>query len=458
MEEDEAEKAQRLFQLLHKMIDERKVLFEESNVGNYYEYTRKHSLPVIIVVIDNYIRFMEAYNDRNDNFLNDFTLLTREGTKCGIQFVVTITKITEMKLKQRTNFLNAIGLYTPEKGDYRDLYSVAATFIPPSYRGRGLYLVGKKLLEYHTALPVEGASEAERNEVLLQKLAEIGKRNEGFERATPIPLIPKDETYAQFVEDAYISKSKFPVGYDTTDISKVYVDFQTIYCYGYGDNMPDNSGISLGLRNILYFFTKTGTPVDVIKLNKRISLNTFAAQKVYTAVKDVYAFLREIENEMFSRILEKNEFRTVDKTSDFAPIIWGSNRQRVIIIDSLPALAEMLESNQCRAMDEEPVNKELGAMIKDMELIFKQGQDYGIYFVAGFPTSDTTPEMLRKGMVKEFLDQNNVQHLGGNIYNAKVFKCPSGLGNAATQALPVNISNVVTVKGRQVVHIPEYLD
>lgn len=452
VESDALEKVQRLFQLLQRVIAERKQLFAQENVSNFVEYRRKHTIPGIIVVIDNWAKFIECYGD---GIIDDFIILTRDGMKFGIQFVFAISKTNDIKSKLSSNILNGICLSMPEKIDYREVLGVSPVFLPPAYRGRGLCIVGKRVLEYHTALPEKGVSEADRNELLVQRLQSIGLNNEQYTRALEIPLIPKDERYNTFFAKA--SKSKgIPLGYNVVDISKIYLSLYEWYCLSLSDSTLDCKGISMCMSNLLYAFKQMNYDIHIIKLNRKVMLSSVGDVPVLTTDVDIANFLYDLEDECFLRVKEGKALKLANKSAEYIDRLSTEKRLKFVFIDSLPALCTLLAGAAVKPIDEERNKKRsaFNAMENRIAAMFKQGSEYGVYFVAGFPNADTDVAATRETTFKEFTSYETAIHMGGAVSSVKTFKYV-GSNAVGSKILPITDAKLCWCGVQTDIFIPE---
>ena len=80
----EAEKVSNLFKMLQSEITKRKKLFADYG-GDYSSYIRSSgkTLPSVIIAINNFAAFTEAYEEKEEAV----SFLSREGTKYGILYV-----------------------------------------------------------------------------------------------------------------------------------------------------------------------------------------------------------------------------------------------------------------------------------------------------------------------------------------------------------------------------------
>ena len=448
--DDDPEKVTRLIQLLRTLIAERKELFEEKNVGNFTEYLRKAKVPLVLVVIDNPVAFFENYDPNLAGVFNDLIVITRECAKYGIQFVLTTSKASDIKYKLKQNFLNWVVLYMAEKGDYREVYNTPVDYIPVQYRGRGLWLANKKLLEWQAALPIYGKTESERNDALVESINEIEQENKAhrYKVARHIPIIPKDETYNKFFEESEVTNLKLPIGYNTVDISRVYLDLESVFCYSISDSVPENAGMLIGLRNTLYALKNLGIETHVLKFNRKLNISSSLMQHKYSKTDEVWELLRKIETEFYNRIDERNACKQKDENFNFNEYIAKQNRQIVVVIDNLLDFINFMESEDVKALDTE--NIKLGAKAKGSDsklaeayqLIFQNGEGYGIYFISGVINSGVTADIQRKPLFKEFVTYETALHFGGRLGDVKTFKFTGSLsegnkvldGNMATES------------------------
>lgn len=452
--DDDKEKITRLYQLLNMIIVERKELFETANVGTMAEYVKKNTLPVICVCIDGY----ENYIEENENTLDTLTALLREGPKYGIQFICSLSKPSGMRMKQRQLILNAVGLFMPDKADFRDIYNLTAEFMPAHYKGRGLYMVGKKLLEYQTFLPLSGETESDRSEALAKNVAEYSKKFEAIRGARRIPVIPKDETYAQLVEQAYVDNTKLPIGYDMTTIAYEYVDLRTTYCYNIGDATNDGKGVTVAFTNFMYALNKFNYDIRLIKCNRKVklSLRSFDKSHIYSSWKEVYAVVEELEQLGLKRFKERNTLLTANPDFNYAEYVLERNEAVFVMVDNWADLLILLSSeNQALSAYERSLNE--AATIDRLYELIIHSQDLGIYFIGGVITAHTGLEHRRDKIFKEVLSSGQGLHFGGMLSDALIFTYTGSLAQGNKQ-MPEN--NPVSKVGlaMQTYHMPVVLE
>lgn len=111
----EDEKIDNLFKMLTSIIENRKKILLEYN-GDYklYYQSTKKIVSQIIVIINNYDGFKEMY----EKYLDKLNILTRDGTKYGIIFILTTSSVNGLTYRLEQNFSKKVVLQLNEKSDY----------------------------------------------------------------------------------------------------------------------------------------------------------------------------------------------------------------------------------------------------------------------------------------------------------------------------------------------------
>lgn len=399
---DENETVIRTLKFIDKSMNERKKQFDNANVGSYGEYVRKHKLPLMLVVIDNYFEFSELYQNLQDEFMR----ITRDCAKYGIQFIITCNNFSDIRYKLRQNFGNTITLVMNEKGDYREAYGVTPEFMPQNKKGRGMLNCDGRILEFQTALPAEGNSESERNDRIAEFTAEINDKNRGMKPAERVAVIPKEQTYEVFYEkakrDGYI-----PVGYNTSDISVYGLNLLSTYCYavsGNGDN-----GVNLVMKNIMYAANKINADVYTVKLKTEIRFNRVYMGKVYSDRDEIRELLIELKDTFKERAADKKAFVAENPDGDYAGYIYGKYGKKFIFIDSMDEFLNIIYDSS------NPEN-----MYTLVETFFRQGAGLGVYFIAGCGQEINGKNFYTQSC-KNFIMYKNGIHLGGCLDKQKLF-------------------------------------
>lgn len=152
-EETYEERLQRLLDKLSRMVDERQLLFSQTDASDLYEYNERHPQavePAVLVVIDNIAELRE-----NNELLLENTVipLVRRSLKAGVSFVVTGNTPTSMPGKLYGLFGARVTFKQSNADRYMDIVGRGAIEIE-DVAGRGYIRVEKRPLLFHAAQPV----------------------------------------------------------------------------------------------------------------------------------------------------------------------------------------------------------------------------------------------------------------------------------------------------------------
>lgn len=185
---DEQERLTRLLRFLVREMEERKSRFAQAGVTTLraYRAASNDPPPAIVVMLDNYAGFNDLYRDTpvEENFVQ----VTREGGNLGIHVVLTAVNPSSVKTKIVSNITAAVTFRLADKGEYSMAVGRTGGLEPAPVNGRGL-VKGNPPLEFQTALPVAGATEAERTANLTGLVEALGRAWTG-PRARPVPILP----------------------------------------------------------------------------------------------------------------------------------------------------------------------------------------------------------------------------------------------------------------------------
>lgn len=219
---EEDDRIKRLFRYLFKMVAVRKEMLSEAGVKTISSYRRSavEDIPQIVVVIDGYLNFRNAYPDENELLES----LLREGGSLGITFIITANRITDVFEKFRSNIPNAVSFEMSDPSDYYYAVGRPAKTPGPLIPGRALVKGHVPPLEFQTALPSPGEDEAERSARLRRNIAGIVQEWKGKHAPAILPLperIPLSELLQQWDRTSGPSGAlpyEVPVGLQSDDL------------------------------------------------------------------------------------------------------------------------------------------------------------------------------------------------------------------------------------------------
>lgn len=180
---DDENKLSELASVLHGIIDERKSLFADNNCGTFADYraVNNNPLPAILVLIDNYASFRDKYMDIADSF----TDIISAGKTFGIYFVITGNTRNSIYYKVTEHISSYFTLKMNDPSNYLDIHNMRPPITPEDISGRGITVVNKEIVEFQTAVAIDGETEADRITEITHKYCDIAAQWHGY---TPITL------------------------------------------------------------------------------------------------------------------------------------------------------------------------------------------------------------------------------------------------------------------------------
>ena len=184
---DQNDKIINLFKMLNQMIDDRKKKFMQYG-GNYNSYILKseEKLPNVVVIINNYDNFKELYPDFDEELVS----ITREASKFGIYFVLSVVGSNSVRLKLQQNFKQLLTLQMNNADDYNTVLGNVRKMTPSKKFGRGLIRLNGNIYEFQTAY----ALEKDNLSTLLSDFVDglVEKENT---KALKVPVLPEHVYY-----------------------------------------------------------------------------------------------------------------------------------------------------------------------------------------------------------------------------------------------------------------------
>ena len=227
--EDE-QKLSKLISWLLSQLDERKHKFSQLGISNLVSYCAAtgEKVPYIVILLDNYTGFAEAYDD----YIMDLAKLVREGGNYGIYFVFAANAVSSYPYRISQNIKQALVYQMADRTDYSSILGRTEGMEPTPTVGRGLLKDGR-ILEFHTALPVEGSSD-DQIAVGIRQISSEMKAVAGDTKPAEISVIPDKLTLADLLERTrkeYPENSGdylMPVGLDWSTTIPAVIDVKQV--------------------------------------------------------------------------------------------------------------------------------------------------------------------------------------------------------------------------------------
>lgn len=215
----EEEKALNLLKKLFRAIEERKKIFSKYS-GNFVSFNRNSEvkLPLIVVIINNFEVFSETYEQLEDMF----SVLTREGPKYGVVFIVTVAGVNSLRYKLKQNFKQNLTLELNDNSDYNSIFGNVHGKFPSKAVGRGLVKF-KEIHEFQTAFPYEPDAVSEYIKIICQKL-----KNKASINAQQVSVLP-DKVMRESIMAFQEGISKLPLGIEKDSLEVSTWDFEKNY-------------------------------------------------------------------------------------------------------------------------------------------------------------------------------------------------------------------------------------
>ncbi|MCM1114549.1 MAG: type VII secretion protein EssC [Clostridium sp.] len=214
------EKVINLFKMLSAELNSRKQLFADFG-GDYASYCKSTGkvIPNIVVLINNYAGFSEQFENLEDTF----GLLSRDGVKYGLTFVVTASTTNAVRYRYVQNFKQIMTMQLNDPTDYPVVIGRTDGLVPAKFKGRGLISLDK-IYEFQTAYCNNCD---DQYEFIREYCTKLNESATVF--AKPIPVLPDFVKYEDVKSS--IGSLTIPVGIEKRSINPSVIDLKSKYIY-----------------------------------------------------------------------------------------------------------------------------------------------------------------------------------------------------------------------------------
>ena len=154
------ERVEQLLRELNDFVETRKDVLNNVGASDVYDYNQMHpdhTLPVILVAIDNFIEFSETFDNNNDNVesvLDKFVGLVRQAKPYGIHFVISANRLNVLSNQLYSLFTERLTLKLAEQTEYRAIVGGQVADVA-DVPGRGYMKIGHLPLSFQIAQPID---------------------------------------------------------------------------------------------------------------------------------------------------------------------------------------------------------------------------------------------------------------------------------------------------------------
>ena len=409
------DKADKLFNMLARVMEERKRIF---GGGNYIQYikTTSEKIPVIVIVIDNYANFKDKTGNKYEA---DIMRISREGLSYGIYLLTSSAGfgINEIPSRIGENMKTVIALDMGDKYKFAEIFrNVRPDVLPDGEKkGRGLVLVNGRLLEFQTAVAVDSDDDYQRNDIIKKTGSQMSSVWKG-RTAEKIPFIPDNpklsdlgsrEEYSRAVSDT----KNLPFAYVLSDASVYCIDLSKNYCFTILGKK--GSGKTNVLKLILHaaYLKKSELVVYEKSTSALEELSNKYSAKYISSDRELYHYIKD---DLIPEFIKRNKIKkelALDGAVD-SEIYDRLSREKTIFV-FIDNLTEFIKS---------AVNPSggVGEMAGALENLISKGSLHNIYFV-GCLNIDDYGTVSAFPLYRSFVDYKKGILIGANVNSQRVF-------------------------------------
>lgn len=329
----DTEKVNKLFQMLQQKIEQRKKKFSPYG-GDFGSYNRlaADQEPSILVIIHNYSVFTELFEGKEEMI----SLLTREGLKYGIYFILTALNTGAVRYKTLQNFKQLYVLQLNDLSDYSGVLGNVEGVYPSKLKGRGIF---KKDSVYEFQLAHIQAEDNNLLNELRTRCASYARQWTGA-AAVPVPVLPDKVDLAFLKKDVHRWRDGLiPVGVEKDSLNLSYMDLTQAYIQLVSSRDADMTSFMQGLAELLCDQGSSGSELLVLDADRRFT-DDFQGKCRY--ITDRSDEIEQTVIELFNMlVLRNNAFKDALAAGQPAPVF----SKLTVIVLSVSALMSRLSAD-----------------------------------------------------------------------------------------------------------------
>lgn len=315
---DDGNKIIDMMVMMEKEITRRKDLTVDFG-GSYESYNvmNEDKLPLYCVIINNLEVFSENFSKVADLIIP----LYRDGSKYGVNFLITSNSGNVLRSKTREYFINHLCMQMGNADDYGTyLNNCPRRFTPAPFKGRGLIEMNNTVLEYQSALI---APRIDLLNVIKNTVVELTEKYQDY-IAMHIPTIPEVvnvDGLLEFVEGMH----KVPIGYDLETKDKFFYNFK------------DNKTTIITGNSFNEHFPFLNALMLLLRKDQNVDLKVIDFESYFDILTIGFTCYQSDFNNVFGRIVEESESLTKDTYYLFTGI---SKYKKFVKEENLPFISQ----------------------------------------------------------------------------------------------------------------------
>jgi S-DNA-T family DNA segregation ATPase FtsK/SpoIIIE len=427
--EGDDDKIAEVFELLQKTLARRKSEFSQQGIGSFREYvTQKDDCPAILFFIDNYVAFIESYEQYEDTL----ALLSREAASYGIYLVLSMNNSGEIRSRIRQNFTSGIALQMPDKYEYEAVVGDRTEIVPEGRTpGRGL-IKAPNPIEFQTALCVREEAGLSQAQTLRRHFSTIApKAGEGVKK---LGDTLENLSFAALMNRSDVKnlpKNVIALGLAAEDGKLVTAALDDEFCYTVGGAVGSgktNMLISIAKQAKakgakLYLFDGDGDDLEPLGLFEK-------------AVHNDAELFELMESTLVSEFSERNSVVNDARDAGQNVVKAMAGYERIVfIINDMSAFMQAVYS---ASFD----------MSGFMELALEKGREHKIQFFAAV-TPDDYADMARYQAMRTWANYGRGVHLGGMFDQQSILRFEMSSADSVRQ-LPAGVGYATGDSGEAV--------
>lgn len=412
--EEDIDKLKDFFEMIKKIVSERKKLFSDWEEDNFESASKHHKIPLILVVIDNIIAMSNTR--ASDAILRDIAQYMRDTATYGVKYIIACNKPGEVNSQARITINNSIALHMKDNYDYSDFLGCKVSRVPPEMPGRGIVSVAGRPLEIQMFQYRPEEDNHSRILLIKDELREIAKQCDSSFLARRLSVVDEKAEYSDFMRQ--FSLKRIPLGFSVDGNKSVALplkQFCTLSLY-----FGKQESIIPITNNYLSAVKREKMTLWIIKRRENSLFDN-----PDTLDSELYSDARffscsdngalEFQNALYSEFLKRmpilnqycDEHELDSKQKNIRHLTFDYMYSKTVpLMVWVESMADLAESSN-------------SAVRMTLSTMLDKGRKLNIYYIAGFEPDDYT-RAIGCSFYGSFSDDQTIILVGGNFKNQQI--------------------------------------